>query len=467
MDVSRCCLDHSQWLFHLGGNSQGRTLKKFLNGELVYFYFFSLTFTRWRDCCLYEYCYIILVAALIAAYPQLGLSIMTSFRVIRESESAKNLRRRREQARYSNLRDTFHPTFPASAIEYIQRYGLPYNTHLSYRAGNPSDLSKLPSELIDLIFSKLSPAALAAARNTCRTWWTMIMSNAWVLGSVLGLQHPPAVSFDQPSENNKPFLRLLQKELDRQSTVYSDNMPPDILPLRFRRRDMNFSIPQVCKHVHQKNTTSRSRFVSADFTTSGRFMVLLITNSAVIAETSQQTHNVIFYQIAFSGEPLYVGTLQCSNSNGSLSIIGVIETQPNKSWSLTIDIAGQLRSYSIVTREAYAKTDAPFILKMQKIEIAPFTAAKETNSVNAQLKYFPECNKSWQVLTCINYDTVSIRETHCFSFINLKYVCKSNISIQGRVQRKNSKNCVSKAYTVRHSLGYQAQIFTQDAVFRR
>lgn len=414
--------------------------------------------------------HISLAVVLIFAYRILGLRIMTSFHVIRESESARDLRRRKEQAehhaRYSNLRDTFHPTFPASAIEYIKRHSSPQNTQLSYDADNTSDLVKLPPELIDLIFSKLSPAALVATRNTCRAWWTMIMGNAWILGSVLGFEHPPAVKVDQPNESNEAFLRLLQKELDHQSALYPEYMPPDIWPLRFRRRVMNFAIPQVCRHEHQKYSTSRSRFVSADFTNSGRFIVFLVTNSAVIAETSQQTHNMVFYQIAFSGEPLYVGTLRCSYSNGPLSIVGVIETQPNKSWSLTIDIEGNLRLYSVVTRKAYAKTDVPFVLEVQKTEIASFKVAKETNLVYEPLEYFPKPNKSWQILTCIHYDAVSMRDLQFFYFVDLKYARKSDNLIPGRGQWVHSKNCVSKARTVWHSLGCQAETFTRDAKSR-
>lgn len=336
---------------------------------------------------------------------------MTSFHVIRESESAKHLRQRRAQvehdARYSNLRDTFHLPFPASATGYVDRHGSRQNKSSLGDEKNNDSLSKLPPEISDLILSKLSPAALAAARTTCRAWWTMIMSNTGILASVLGFEHPLAVRVDLRSGTYEVNLRRLQRDLDYERTIYSDHEHPGIWPLRFRRRVMDFSIPQVCKHVHGKYSISRSEFGSADFSTIGRFVVLLVSTSIETAASSQQVHSVVFYQIALSGEPLHVGSLPCPR-NGPLSVIRGIETRSNKSWSLTIGIDGSTRSYSIVTRGAYARTDAPFVLEELETESPPFADAQESNIVTQSSNYFATPKKLWQILTYIPYTTVSI-----------------------------------------------------------
>ncbi len=332
---------------------------------------------------------------------------MTSFRVIRESESARALRRGREEAehnaRYSNLRDTFHLPFPASATEYVERHGSRQNKSSLCDEKNNDSLSKLPREISDLILSKLSPAALVAARTTCRAWWTMIMSNTWILASVLGFEHPLAVRVDLRSGNDEVNLRRLQKALDRQRTIYSDDEHPGIWPLHFRRRVMDFSIPQVCKHMNQKYSISGFEFGSAVFSVIGRFMVLLVNSAVETAATPQQAHSVVFYQIALSGEPLYVGSLPCPKRNGPLSVVRGVENRQNKSWSITIDIDGTTRSYSIATRGAYAKSDAPFVLAQLETENAPFADAQESNLVTESSNDFATPQKPWQILTILTY----------------------------------------------------------------
>ena len=337
---------------------------------------------------------------------------MTSFHVLRESESAKDLRLRRERAehraRNSTLRDTFHLPFPASATEYVRRYGIQENVHNVCDKVNRKVLPKLPPEVLDLVFSKLSPAALATARCTCRAWWTMIMSNRWVLASVLHCEHSLAGGNGPWSEREEIHLRLLQKELDRQQAMCRNYNQPGYWPLRFRRRLMNFTIPSLCNHTQHEYSITNSRFVSADFASTGRFVVLRVANSVGPTVQPKEVHHIIFYQIAHSGEPLYVGSLPCPSSNGFLSMGQVIETRPKESWNLTIDFDGMGRSYTIVPREAYANTDAPFDLEGQKIESSELPGAGETGLPNDSSKSLPMPNKSWQVLMYLPYTMVSL-----------------------------------------------------------
>lgn len=352
---------------------------------------------------------------------------MTSFRVIRESKSARALRQRREHnARYSSLRDTFHLPFPASATEYVERHGSPQNKSSLCDEKNNDSLSILPHEISDLILSKLSPVALAAARTTCRAWWTMIMSNAWILASVLAFEHSLAVRDDMRSGNDEISLRRLQRHLDRERHMYTDYEHPDAWPLRFRRRVMDFSIPQVCKHVHQKYELSRSEFSFADFSTIGRFIVFLVTNMTETAAGSQQTQSVVFYQLALSGEPLYVGSLPCPKSIGPLSIVRGVETQPNKLWSITIGFGGTTMSYSIATREAYAKSDAPFVLTQLETELASIADGQGSNLVTESSNDFATPQKPWQILTYLPYTTVrgvNMSYPVGFLLIGIRLIC--------------------------------------------
>ena len=355
---------------------------------------------------------------------------MTSFHVVRESASAKDFRWRREQAehhaRHASLRDTFHIPFPASATEYVRRHGSQSNTHPFHDEATGGVLSKLPLEVLDLIFSKLPPAALATARCTCRVWWTTIMSNRWILASVLDCEHWLPGGIGQRNEIQEARLRLLQRELDRQQAICSDDNQPNNWLLRFRRRIIHFAVPRVCKHAHQRYPMLKSRFVSVDFASTGRFVVLRVANSFGPAATSQQVHHVVFYQVAYSGEPLYVGCLPCPPNNGFLSITRVIEALPNKSWSLTINIDGIGRSYSIIPRRAYAKTDAPFDLEEQNTESIQGPGAGESKLVNESCNFLATPHKKWQILAYLPYTTVSTRDSPTLQPINLMHECKSD-----------------------------------------
>ena len=135
---------------------------------------------------------------------------------------------------FSPLVDAFHPSFPASVEVYIsQPYEQSRKDPTHKRSGNATNcldsclclknasvkgysadnhcasdthpyhadthgdnpllgtsgpLFKLPWEVSDLILSYLSPAALNAARHTCKDYRTRILSNTWVSSSVLGVK---------------------------------------------------------------------------------------------------------------------------------------------------------------------------------------------------------------------------------------------------------------------------------------
>ena len=335
---------------------------------------------------------------------------MTSFRVIRQDDSARKLR---EQMKYdfrrSDLRDRFHPPFPATAAEYVRRYGSREDGTSLLVARNTTILSKLPHELLDLILSKLTPAALVAARCTCRAWWEMIMSNEWVLASVLGFGSSPAMSAslgNDESDLSDAKLRRMHKELSRRTAIYTDYRQPDFWPLRFRKRTISFSMPQVCEHGHGEQSASRPTFIYADFSICGRFMVLL-TGAGETPSTWEQ-NNVLLYQLALSGQPLSVGSLVCPRVNGLIRAVRAFEVQPSKSWLLTIVFESIEKTYSIATREAYAYTDTPFVLEDCGTENAPETLPLGHNIVRKASKELLDPRRTWQIVTYLPSTTVTV-----------------------------------------------------------
>lgn len=80
--------------------------------------------------------------------------------------------------------DQFHPPFPAVEA-YLDAYGPQLLVGSATEQAEHDRMLRLPAELSALVFSFLSPAALDAARCVSRAWRIKILTDTWVLSSVL------------------------------------------------------------------------------------------------------------------------------------------------------------------------------------------------------------------------------------------------------------------------------------------
>ena len=352
--------------------------------------------------------------------------------------------RRQSGSEFSPLVDAFHPSFPASAEDYISEpYTLKSNESTStcldgypchdtrfrqnnarrqvnsastdesstefdcatethrYRGEghgynllvNTSDpISKLPPEVSDLILSYLSPAALDAATHTCKHWRTRILSNTWVLSSVLGAKGEDSPLDASPDANG--HLRLLRK-LGHDSDLPSTSLCSDVWRTRFRIRTIDFSIPST----FSKQT--RPGFVAAarTGTQNGLLAFQLRGVSQDLRNKSQST--LIVYYFDSTEIPWYAGAIHDVEGQGALRITGVREIRRYAEWVLKIEIGDTLGLYLLTAREAFSSTGSRFLFRSVKsLEKIPGFLKEE--SAIRELDRSPEPlvagDQSWNVI---------------------------------------------------------------------
>lgn len=352
---------------------------------------------------------------------------------------------------FSPLVDAFHPTFPASVEEYISephnlnrevpihgrpdydakcldrcpcqsnRFGHQARCRVSNASvdrcsaesdcasdvlhypveghgdnlllGTDGPIFKLPSEVSDLILSYLSPAALDAARYICKDWRTRILSNTWVLSSVLGVEaeRPPL----DGSPSSKISHRDLLKRLERDSDLPSTSQHSDAWRTRFRARNLEFLTPSP------SSTPTRPAFVAAARAgTQNGFLAFQLRGPAPSTMNHLQS-TLVIYRFDSADVPWYAGTICKVEGEGALRITGVTEIRRHAAWVLKIDIGDTAGLYSLTTREAFSKFDSRFLLKrLESLEEVP--TSSNGNFIGQELdrppKPLPVCDRSWMVL---------------------------------------------------------------------
>ena len=323
---------------------------------------------------------------------------------------------------FSPLNDAFHPCFPASVDEYISEpcqvdredliHGRPVHSnscpdacpchanrfghdaqcqvnnasangnsaesdcasgahHCNAEAhgdkiliGTSVSIFNLPPEISDLILSYLSPPALDAARHTCKDWRTNILSNTWVLSSVLGVNKERSPSVGSPS--GKCSHQDLLKKLDRDSVLPSTSQHPDAWRTRFRTRNLDFTIPSP------SSTQTIPALVAASRTgTRNGWLAFQLRDSAQDkANRSQST--LVIYRFDLAELPWYAGAVHNVEGQGALRITGVTEIRPLNAWVLQIEIGDATGFYSVTVRDAFSNSDTIYSLKsLESLEKVP------------------------------------------------------------------------------------------------
>ena len=317
--------------------------------------------------------------------------------------------RRQSGSEFSPLIDAFHPSLPASAEDYISEpYKLksnePTSTYLDgypchstrFRQNNArrqvnsaltdessteidratethrysgeghqdnllvgaSDpISRLPPEVSDLILSYLSPAALDAARHTCKYWRTWILSNTWLLSSVLGVKGEDSPLDASPNANG--HLRLLRK-LDHDSDLPSTSLCSDVWRTRFRIRSLDFSIPSTF------STQTRPAFVAAARTGTQNGLLAFQLRGVSQGTRNKLQSTLVIYFLDSAEIPWYAGAIHDVEGQGALRITGVREIRRYAEWALEIEIGDTLGLYLLTAREAFSSTASRFLFKSVK-----------------------------------------------------------------------------------------------------
>ncbi|KAL9130273.1 MAG: hypothetical protein Q9175_007063, partial [Cornicularia normoerica] len=259
--------------------------------------------------------------------------------------------------------------------------------------GTTGPIFRLPSEVSDLILSYLSPAALDAARHTCKDWQTRILSNTWILSLVLGEKEksPPL----DGSLSGKISHRDLLKKLDRDSVLPSTSQHPDAWRTRFRTRTLEISIPL------SSSTLMRPAFVAAARTgTQNGFLALQLQDSPK-GTRNRLKSTLVIYRFDSAELPWYAGTVHDVEGQGAFRITGVTGIGRHAEWVLKIEIGNTTGLYSLTAREAFSNSDSRFSLKtLETLEKVPGLSNDQfaIQEFNGPREPFPIGDQSWHVL---------------------------------------------------------------------
>lgn len=308
----------------------------------------------------------------------------------------EHVKRSRSGSAFSPLVDAFHPCFPASVGEYILGpdptngqsgqsnicplacpcHGKPFEQNAQCQVNNASaneesfgtscasndhrqrdnslpgtsgTIFNLPREVSDLILSYLSPAALDAARYACKGWWTTIVSNAWVLSSVLGVR--------EELLSGTLSHRDLLKKWDRDSDLHSTSWRPDAWRTRFRTRNLDFSI--------QSSSSLRTRptFVAAARAGTQNGWLVFQLQDRVQDTRDRFRSTLVIYCFDLTELGWYAGAVHNVEGQGAMRIIGVEEIRRHRQWVLRIDIGDSAGFYSIAANEAFSNSGSRYSLE--------------------------------------------------------------------------------------------------------
>lgn len=246
-----------------------------------------------------------------------------------------------------------------SASEVHHYHGEGHEDRLQLGSSDP--IFKLPSEVSDLILSHLSPAALDAAAHTCRDWRRIILSNRWVLSSVLVAKEEWSPL--DGSLGGKLSHRDLLKKLDCDSDLPSTSQHPDPWRTRHRTRYLEFSIPSP------SSTLPRPIFAAAARTgTQNGFLAFQLQGSAQ-STRNRLGNTLVIYRFDSADLPRYAGTVHDVEGQGELRISSAKEIRGHAEWLLKIEIGDTARLYSLIAREAFANSGSRFSLKALELRL--------------------------------------------------------------------------------------------------
>ena len=276
--------------------------------------------------------------------------------------------------RFSPFYDAFHLPFPSSAEGYIKSIDGPGED----RIGNSKNcLMELPAEVLDLILSHLSPAALDATRCTCVWLRRYVMSNSWVLSAVTHYDHEQS-SCDRrlldlnaagsgdgprkgPGSSGEIALRDLLKSLDQQSDLLSTHCDSDAWRTRFRVRSLEFTIAEA----HDQSTKPGSTFhlkSAARVGSHGGCMILQMIPVHTPPRSAQPLRSVLlFFSFLPEDYPFFIGSAEHPGSQSGIEAIMMTRGKFfNHPRVLKVQIGGELKSYSIMSRFAFSKSEPHF-----------------------------------------------------------------------------------------------------------
>lgn len=264
----------------------------------------------------------------------------------------------------------------------------------------------LPSEIADMIFALLPLHDLDTARLTCRDWREHIMSSTWTLKNALGQydhQHSSHVLIQTDNLSCSNF-RVLGRQFD--STVKA-KLAKDYSTscrLRFRRLDLDFSVPRGTK----------STFLSAFFWPIGDLMAVLVkeTIQTMLGPVIEQ--KLLIYTFLAAEKPSYLGSVPCPKGTTKIRYIRASNPDHVPLSSSRIGREFEIRVDQEIKRfwcggyETFSNKNSPFWLEvLGNAVFGPPAAGQAKMQDDRDLKIALEHDGKWVLLDDPLIETVT------------------------------------------------------------
>ena len=262
--------------------------------------------------------------------------------------------------------------------------------------GATGPIFNLPFEVLDLVLSYLSPAALDAARHTSKEWRRRILSSPWALSSVLGGRKKSLPL--SASARGEISHRDLLKKLDHVSDLPSTFQHADAWRTRFRTRHIDFSIPLA------SSPSTRSTLVAATRTGTQNGMVVLQLKNYPQHTTDRSRSTLLIYRFDSTEFPCYAGAVHDVQGQGALRITGMTEIRRHTEWALEIKIGDAVGLYLLTAREAFSNTSARFSFRcLESLEILPRLLKDQliTPEVDGPPESFSNGDRAWKIVASL------------------------------------------------------------------
>lgn len=251
--------------------------------------------------------------------------------------------------------DKFHLPFP-DLDAYLDAHGQQPSVNSSANQENRDLLLRLPAELSALVFSLLSPAALDAARYVCRAWRIKVMSDTWVLSSVLESKESGVAIGSSGRETARTLHRSLLKKLDQESALVATFEHPDTWRTRFRERKIEFHMPCRQDTHHPYTYSGISAFKSVKMSETENFVAFMIDEKP----SSDRVCTLLFYRLGLSGQPVYVGTTGIQSPGTGIQ--HMVVNRLSRAWLIKLKIGFKIVSYLVTSSEAFTRDDDEYRL---------------------------------------------------------------------------------------------------------
>ena len=308
------------------------------------------------------------------------------------------------EASYEAIFDTFHTPYPKTAGDYLEPDGDPINVWATEESSSNQALnpfSKLPLEVFELIFTKLSASALDAARFTCRALHKRIMTSSHILEATVDMDKSSKRNW---STNNQ--LRELGRQLDEDADLVRHPVEPNGWRVRYRHCGVDLFCPP--SHVTSLEETSNlpAQVVNARFCIDGTSIAALVSKR----QGQHWTSKIFLYQFCISGRPRYVGSVPLHHSEDPISIRSAAIPDRSEAWSISIGVGQKMSQYRVESSKAFSIHQPAFTIRP---ETSPLKAEKNPTTPESD-------DKSWVLLGRLPKSGVSPQQQH------LKMWCCTN-----------------------------------------